>query len=223
MYDLITEKLISGSNPIRRGPTGEKVLYLTFDDGPDADFTRRVLEVLREKNAKATFFLVAQKARKHADVVKQIVAEGHKIGNHSLDHSYGVLFSSQEALAEWVGSSEDQLKKLSGQPTVGFRPPNGIMTRHLLKALKGLNQPLILWNRRFFETLLPWRRSPALSTLEKLQAGDIILLHDTQRPFYRKTFLKTLSAFISQAQSRGWKFESLPPALESILRQPNGE
>jgi peptidoglycan/xylan/chitin deacetylase (PgdA/CDA1 family) len=213
MYDVITEKLIADGRPLRRCPTNEKIIYLTFDDGPDAEFTPRVLDVLGERGARATFFLVANKAADQARLVQRIVEGGHRLGNHSLDHSYGVLFSAPASLRRWVEGSEAKLASLSGQSTVGFRPPNGIMTRHLVKTLRGLNRPLILWNRRFFDSLLPWREPVALAMLEKLQAGDIILLHDTQKSFYREIFLRTLRRFLREAGENGWRFEALPTNL----------
>src|SRR3954464_6968769 len=91
---------------IRSLPTQTKNIYLTFDDGPDPVGTPAVLDVLKAKNAKSTFFLIAEKARAYPAVVERIQREGHAIGNHSLDHLYRRYFSGRRKLGHWIADAE---------------------------------------------------------------------------------------------------------------------
>ncbi|MES2855743.1 MAG: polysaccharide deacetylase family protein, partial [Bdellovibrionota bacterium] len=89
----------------RANETAPKI-YLTFDDGPDRESTPLVLDVLRAKNVRSTFFAIAEKARENPELIRRIIEEGHSIGNHSIDHKYGVFFKGRNAMLKWIDSSE---------------------------------------------------------------------------------------------------------------------
>lgn len=190
-------------------PTGqEKFVYLTFDDGPDPSATPAVLDCLAELNAPATFFLVAEKLAWFPDLVRRICENGHAVGNHSLDHRYRVFFRSGHAMKEWIKEAEQEFRR-HGLESVGFRPPAGIRTPPLHRALHALDLPLVMWSERFFDTRRVWSRARADHALQRLTPGAIILLHDRQRPERLGTFLDTLRHFIIQARAMGFEFRSL--------------
>src|SRR4051812_37880365 len=87
---------------IREESQNSKTLYLTFDDGPNSDGTPEVLEILNQSCVQATFFLVARKAAARRQLVDEIRAQGHTIGNHSLDHRYGSFFSGKSKMLDWI-------------------------------------------------------------------------------------------------------------------------
>lgn len=188
-----------------------KSLYLTFDDGPHPEDTFIVLDILDFYKVKATFFLVAEKALQYASITQEIQRRGHAIGNHSLDHRYGVFFRGKVALSEWVLQAEKIFQSLGVAPIVGFRPPVGIVTPELKTVLQELKMPLILWNTRFFDSLWRWTEAKALRALKNIQPGSIILLHDVQRAKNKASFQKTLKFFIARAQEQNWQFEKLEP------------
>ena len=186
-----------------------KPLYLTFDDGPDPDSTPEVLDALQERGMKATFFVVAEHARKTPALLARIVNEGHAIGNHSLDHTYRRLFRGKAALKGWVEDAEKILGDLIGKPTIGFRPPNGILTPELKRALNELQMPIVYWNVRFYDTLFAWTEKKALRSLDKTEAGSIVLLHDRQNQDKLPLFLRTFSVYSKHLQQAGFQCRAL--------------
>ncbi len=198
----------SGIQVLKQIPNSTDSLYLTFDDGPDALGTPAVLELLKKLQCHATFFLIAEKAKAHPDLVQTILDEGHSIGNHSLDHRYRAFFASSSQMQSWIEDSTAIFKGMGIFP-VGFRPPAGVRTPKLHQALGRLKVPLILWNKRFFDTTLPFTAARALRSLEQTNPGSIILLHDRQRPARLLPFLKTLEIYLRAGQSKGLQFRAL--------------
>ncbi len=191
-----------------------KRIFLTFDDGPAGDDTRAVIDLLAQVQAKATFFFIANKAQQNSALVKTVVNSGHAIGNHSSDHRYHHFFRGQAHLKSWIMKAQDQLAQISGVATVGFRPPAGVITPELLRALTDLQLPLWLWRHRFFDSLFAWKESAAKKTLARLQTGDILLLHDKQKPRNRQEFRQTLQRFLTASSALGWESQALPTVVK---------
>lgn len=189
-----------------------RALFLTFDDGPSEE-TRKVLSVLRSENVLATFFVVAKRAEDFSSVLEDVMRDGHAIGHHSFDHTYGVFFSSRSKLKKWIEDGEALLKKIGVSVSVGFRPPNGIVTPPLKRVLQDKREPLILWNVRFYDAVIPWTRKRALASLSRTKAGSIILLHDAQRPARIDEFCLILRDYIREAKARGFTFDRLTSDL----------
>ena len=197
---------------VRRIENSERALYLTFDDGPDSVGTPLVLEVLRQHQVPATFFLVAEKAQSEKDLLEKIRRGGHAIGNHSLDHGYRSFFLGQTVMLEWIQKAETVFKNLGIEP-VGFRPPAGIRTPELHRALSKLGIPLVLWDERFYDTRFSWTIERANRSLARINPGAIILLHDRQKAARVIEFTETLSFFIAEGQKRGFQFRALSREL----------
>ncbi len=195
--------------PLRKLSVARKEIFLTFDDGPDEEFTPQVLAVLKAASAPATFFLIAEKAAKNLELTQRILSEGHAIGDHSLDHDYKNYFLSRDKTKQWVQRSQSLLKDLTHRTPVGFRSPAGIWTPKLSSVLKELEIPWIHWDTRFYDSILPWKKSSVDSSLRRLTPGSIILLHDRQKPANRTQFLSTLSYFIEKAQAKGFSFRKI--------------
>jgi peptidoglycan-N-acetylglucosamine deacetylase len=154
--------------------TSEKVAALTFDDGPDPDFTPRLLDVLEEYGAKGTFFVVGQQARRHRQIVSRIVEAGHVLGNHTWDHSSLPLLTMKET-REQLGDCRDVVAPY--RMTL-LRPPYGHMdvasrVQSLILGYKviGWNIAAQDWNGDSAETL-------AGRVLGEIGPGSIILFHD---------------------------------------------
>jgi peptidoglycan-N-acetylglucosamine deacetylase len=195
-----------------------KSLYLTFDDGPDPGSTERVLELLGKKGIQATFFVIALQARAQLPLLRKIQSAGHTIGNHSLDHRYWAFFAGKQKMIRWISDSEKMISDLIGHPTVGFRPPAGIQTPELHKALNDLSMPLILWNVRFYDAIFQWTPERALRSLKKTAPGSIVLLHDRQAPHKISVFLDTLSDYIEEAQKKNFVSKALTRG--TIMSEP---
>jgi peptidoglycan/xylan/chitin deacetylase (PgdA/CDA1 family) len=193
---------------VRRIPQKGNWLYLTFDDGPQTS-TPEVLEVLEQLKISATFFLIGNSAKNNRSLIKEMKKLGHAFGNHSIDHAYQPFFQSRDKILQWLSQSEELLASELGHESVGFRPPAGVQTPPLHWAANNLQLPLILWSRRFFDTVVKWTPSRALNSLDKTQSGDIILLHDGQSQKRLPEFLLTLKIYIEEARKRGFEFETL--------------
>ena len=158
------------------------MVAITIDDGPDPMVTPLVLDILREADATASFFLIARKAEEHPALVARIVAEGHSVENHSWAHSHTFAFSGPRRFEAEIGRAQQSLAKLAGTPPLFFRAPAGMRNPLLDPVLSRLGLPLASWTRRGFDTV---NGDPAkvLKRLigkagARLQAGDILLLHD---------------------------------------------
>lgn len=201
-----------GEAAVRRVEPGrgraEKALYLTFDDGPDPRGTRRVLALLEEFGAKGTFFLVGARARRHPDLVREIVARGHSLGNHSPDHRTTTYFSRGDRLREWIAEGEREIREIAGVPTVGFRPPAGVRTPELVRAATALGEPIILWETRFFDSVFAPGPGRLRRSLRSARPGDIVLFHDSQREENLELFLVALRAYLQESKLYG--FSLLP-------------
>jgi peptidoglycan/xylan/chitin deacetylase (PgdA/CDA1 family) len=203
--------MFQGISIVRKIPSIAEI-YLTFDDGPDEASTPAVLDVLAETNTRATFFVIAEKAKRSPELLQQMVRAGHSIGNHSLDHRWGKYFQGKLKLKEWVSDSEKTLQDLSGQKTVGFRPPAGVWTPELRFALNELSMPLVLWNVRYFDTQFRFTRERAERSSQKLDAGSIILLHDRKAKDELIEFSSSLRILIELQKMKARNF--MPMSLE---------
>jgi peptidoglycan/xylan/chitin deacetylase (PgdA/CDA1 family) len=188
---------------------GRKVLHLTFDDGPDPHGTPRVLDLLDEFGAQATFFLIGDRATKNPELVRETIRRGHTIGNHSPDHRYSNYFSGRARLREWISAGERAISEVAGSPTVGFRPPAGVRTPELVRAAQELATPMILWQTRFYDTRFVPKPERLTRTLATARSGDIILFHDSQREERLGLFLASLRVYLEQVKSESFTLRAL--------------
>jgi peptidoglycan/xylan/chitin deacetylase (PgdA/CDA1 family) len=195
--------------PVRTIATVHKSIFLTFDDGPEPGMTEKVLDLLDDFEIKATFFVIAEKARKYPTLLKEIQARAHSIGNHSLDHRFSRYFNGYASTLKWIGDSEKIISDLIGAQTIGFRPPWGVRTPALTRVLEQLQMPLILWNTRFYDAVVPWTPEKALRSIQNAQSGAIVLLHDRQPEDRMPLFLNALRVYIDAAKKDGFEMRNL--------------
>ena len=151
---------------------------LTIDDGPDPAVTPAVLDLLDAHRARATFFCIAQNARRHADLCRDIVRRGHSVQNHTEHHTHNFSLLGGAGFAREIGQAQQTLADVTGELPRFFRAPAGLRNPFLGPVLQRLDLQLVSWTRRGFDTV---QRQPTrvLERLGKgLAAGDILLLHD---------------------------------------------
>jgi peptidoglycan-N-acetylglucosamine deacetylase len=158
--------------------TSRREIALTFDDGPDPNITPRVLDLLDANHAKATFFVVGERARRHPALVREIVRRGHAVENHSYLHSVHFPWYGPRRLARDISAAQAAIADACGQAPIFFRAPMGFRTPLLDPVLARLGLHLVSWTRRAFDTVERDPRIVAARLSRDLGAGDILLMHD---------------------------------------------
>jgi peptidoglycan/xylan/chitin deacetylase (PgdA/CDA1 family) len=161
----------------RRGPAGGPRVALTFDDGPDPEATPRLLRLLEERDVRATFFLIGERAARHPTLVRAIADAGHEVGNHTWRHRNAWLLSPAAAARE-ITEGARILDEILGRPPRLYRPPWGIVNLASLATARRLGLVTVLWSVQH-EGLRP--RSPAAQlrhVTDRLHEGAIVDLHD---------------------------------------------
>jgi len=162
---------------ISRGERGAKGVALTFDDGPDPEVTPRLLELLARRGVTATFFVTGERAQRHPEIVRAILADGHAVGNHSYSHSPLLMLQGRAALRREVASAQAVLRQFGIVP-LAFRPPVGITNSRLWRVLLENGMFCVNFSRRACD--MGNRRVAGLARrlLAQVKARDIVLLHD---------------------------------------------
>ncbi len=165
---------------ICKNPTVKDGVVLSFDDGPDAETTPLVLDVLKKHNAKAVFFLIGKKAEEQPELVKRIIQEGHTLANHTYGHSYYFdFFPAFKMLKEFM-KSQAVIFDITGKKIRWFRPPYGVTNPMMKKALKKSGFIPIGWSVRSLDTVI---KDPdgVMDRMKKTKGGDILLMHDIRK------------------------------------------
>jgi peptidoglycan/xylan/chitin deacetylase (PgdA/CDA1 family) len=188
------------SSSIWRIENENNSVFLTFDDGPVPEVTPKILKILKEYNAKATFFCVGNNVEKYNDIYKQIIYEGHNTGNHTYNHINGWKVSTNKYIDDVYKTSEILKSQL-------FRPPHGKLRLKQYYILKK-NFKIIMWS------ILTGDYEPEFSVNEcfnnliyKTQPGDIIVFHDSVKA--KKNVLNILPKTLEYYISKNYKFETL--------------
>ncbi len=161
-----------------RSQTDWKHIALTFDDGPDAEVTPRVLDILKEHNVKATFFLIGSKVERHPDIVKRMQTEGHTMAIHTYSHRSTFPLSDYKAVVRELSDCRKVIADITGIRTRLFRPPFGVTNPIIGKAVRHLGLQTIGWSIRSLDTVNKNVEETAERVSKNLHPGAIILLHD---------------------------------------------
>ncbi|HEX6572942.1 MAG TPA: polysaccharide deacetylase family protein [Steroidobacteraceae bacterium] len=162
---------------VRRLDAAAGHCYLTFDDGPDPEWTPRVLETLARADVRATFFVIGRLARQSVGLLREIRAAGHVIGNHAFSHRHPWTLTRSRARSE-VRHATDAIAQALGERPQWFRPPHGRLGAYLAEAAREEGQRVALWSVSAVDwgpLATPERIRARLSAL---RAGDIVLMHD---------------------------------------------
>lgn len=167
-----------GPNLTRLPGAEPGVVALTFDDGPDPEVTPRVLALLAQAGAVATFFCIGRRAAQHPDVVAAIRAAGHGIENHTFSHQRTFALQSAAAMRDEIQRAQAVLASQAGEPPRYFRAPAGMRNPWLAPVLAAEGLSLVSWTRRGFDAVTGDPRVVAARLVKGLAAGDILVLHD---------------------------------------------
>lgn len=188
--------------------TNEKVVALSFDDGPDATNTTKILQMLKDNNAKAAFFCIGNHIEDNKAILKQVYSQGHLIGNHSFSHhTWFDMFSAKKMLAD-MHMMDAVMYETIGQKPKLFRPPYGVTNPNLKKAIINGNYIPVGWSIRSFDTVIKNEKRLLKRVLRQLKPGAVFLFHDTSN-----ITVAILPAVIKYIQSNGYEIIRLDKML----------
>jgi peptidoglycan/xylan/chitin deacetylase (PgdA/CDA1 family) len=196
-------------NAFCNASTREKQIAITFDDGPNSEYTQKILAKLAEHNAPATFFVIGKNILGKEDLIRQMDAAGHTIGNHTYSHAFLIDFKSKDGFVYELNATSDIIFSIIKKRMNFFRPPYGVTTPNLARASKALKYNIIGWNIRSLDTTKDSEEQITSRVISKIKPGAIILFHDTSD----KT-IKVVEHTLNFAAKNGFKIVS----VESLLK-----
>ncbi len=198
---------------LSRLPTGERVAWLTIDDGPSED-TAAMLDLLDAHRARATFFLVGERAQARPALVAEIVRRGHGIGQHSHTHPQAWFWAlPPRAMQAQIDAAQATLAGLAGAPPRWFRAVVGMANPFVAAALKRHGLARVAWSARAYDAVLADPQRAAARIERDLAPGAIVLLHEGAA---HGRNVETLAAVLSMLDARGYR-TVLPEELEGVV------
>lgn len=208
---------VLGSSLVR-GPAGDRLVALTFDDGPAEPFTGQILDILGRYRVPATFFCCGKNVARLPDLARRAFDEGHTVGNHTWSHPF-LYFKGRTRIEDEIDRTQEAIERVTGRAPIVFRPPYGVRWFRLFPALRVRRLTDVQWS----DTGYDWKPrhdggTIARLTLQKLRPGAVILLHDGREPHEpgqvdASTTVAALPAVIEGARRMGLEFAP----IESFL------
>lgn len=186
-------------------PMNEKWIALTFDDGPHPTVTPLILDLLKQYDAKATFFVIGYHLDKYPHIVERELQEGHEVGNHTDLHTIFNAQSSEMAIAEEIRTFQHKMLDQFGQAGVWFRPPGGYYNDRIVRIAQQLGYTVVLWS--WHQDTKDWKK-PGVDyivhkVLDNARNGDIILFHDHVNDSMQT--VRALETILPALQERGFR------------------
>lgn len=200
------------NQPICKIRTGAKVVAITLDDGPDPRYTLPILETLKSRHVKATFFLVGTEAEKYPDIVRQIAHHGHEIGNHTQTHPEMKDLSYKQIVRE-ISAGDDILQSITGKRPYYFRPPKGVINEMTQKAISDSGHITVLWDLGLENSRCQTPAEMSARILKNIRPGSIILLHDGR--LVRSKSVQALPMMLDGLKENGYSFVTVTELLNS--------
>ena len=227
VFTISTNTFASVDNPSNSTEDNtKKVVYLTFDDGPSEN-TTKILDILKENDVKATFFIISPYIPSHNDIVKRIFEEGHALGNHTADHEFNKIYTSEEAFIKSFNKQQNFIKEMTGSECKIFRFPGGskntlVRNAHGKDFTKNIIEKLEVEGFHCYDWNIDSGDSHANSVpvgticnniLKEMKDKDgnlknpaIVLMHDC---LTKKTTVQALPEIIKIFKDNGYEFDTL--------------
>ncbi|MDE2600016.1 MAG: polysaccharide deacetylase family protein [Rhodocyclaceae bacterium] len=198
-------------------------IALTFDDGPNPDVTPRVLDLLDSANAKASFFCIGENARRHPVLVREIVARGHSVENHTQRHPHHFSLLGPRAIEREIVDAQHTISDISGRAPHFFRAVAGLRNVFLEPMLARHDLTLTTWSHRAYDTRYNDLDAALMRLAHQRRAGDILLLHDGHpaiTPRGNPLVLEVLPILLEQLRADGLKAVSLAQGVGPAVQVP---
>ena len=200
------KKILEDNNGICLGNQDKKILYLTFDEGYEAGYTEKILKTLKENKVKATFFITAHYVNTQPDLIKQMIDEGHIIGNHTVNHK-SMPSLTEEKIRQEIMELHQVIQEKFNYEMKYLRPPKGEFSEKTLQVTNQLGYKTVMWSFAYEdweENNQPNEQKAKKKILDNLHNGEVMLLHGNS-----KTNTNILNDIIKEAKSMGYEFKSL--------------
>jgi peptidoglycan-N-acetylglucosamine deacetylase len=193
-------------------PATEKLIALTFDDGPWPQTTESILATLKKEKIKATFFVIGQPLQSYPEIGKKILADGHAIANHTLHHWYNKM--SPLVAQREIEDTAKIIKNVLNVETAYFRPPGGVLNNGLVAYAHSKNQSVLMWSVDSGDShpRRPSTEAMIKTVLSQATPGGIVLMHDGGGN--HDNTAKALPEMIVKLRAQGYKFVTVPELLE---------
>jgi len=204
-----TPRLVKRFFPMLRWSfsSSEKIIYLTFDDGPTPEITDWTLQTLANFNAKATFFCIGKNISQFSDITQHIVNGGHRIANHCYNHDNAWKSTAKDYLVS-IKNTENLLERFQQNGTKLFRPPYGKLTYKKVKQLRQKNYQIIMWDVLSNDVQQNVSPEKSLQTLlKKTKNGSIVVFHDSVKGSV--TLKEVLPKFLKYFGGLGFEFRAI--------------
>jgi len=199
--------------------TNQRIIALTFDDGPDAKFTSLMLDVLKKHEIKATFFVLGAKCEKNPELIYRIYKEGHEIGNHSYSHA-NFNHKDQHFILNEIRQTNAIIHRLTGKKPWLFRPPGGYLSYDLVDICKAEDLTIAYWT--YQQDSKDWKnglsaKHIANHIINNIAPGQIIILHDGC-PNANET-VKAVDILVPQLKKQGYQFVPLGDLINLQIKE----
>lgn len=201
------KEMLSGYNAFYMDKSKPKKLYLTFDEGYENGYTSKILDVLKEKNVPATFFITAPYAKEQGELINRMINEGHIIGNHTINHPNLPDLSDSQKISDELSGMNNLVKELYNYDMKYLRPPEGFYSEKVLSIANNLGFKTVFWSFAYKDWDINSQKGKdyALSQITPyLHDGAILLLHAVS-----KDNAEAMADIIDYSRSQGYEFASL--------------
>lgn len=196
-------------------PMSQPYIAMTFDDGPHATNTPRLLDMLKQRNIKATFYVVGKNVREYPDIVRRILAEGHEIGNHTWNHQ-ALSGMSAERVHQELAMTHNAVLEVAGYQIRTMRPPYGATNlRVKQQCYQEFGYPTIMWSVDPLDWKRPGSSVVAQRIISNTHAGAIILAHDIHEPT-----INAMPSTLDTLLSKGYRFVTVSQLLNMQSEAP---
>lgn len=193
--------------------TKQKLIALTFDDGPDPKQTAEILDLLKQYGAHSTFFVIGKRVARYPDLVRRMIASGHEVANHTYNHVYFNRNTSEQMIMEELTKTQQAIHTAAGYQATLFRPPGGKYNELIVNTAKRMNLKSIMWSwhQDTKDWSLPGVHKITHKVLGNARNGDIVLFHDFVAGSSQTK--EALEIILPELQKQGFQFVTVSELL----------